>query len=301
MPPDSVAGPTVEQAIALGSEYLRARSGEDARREALRLLSGLLDLSPARLWIERHRAVPPDIEAEYRERLRRRRAGEPLQYIEGDVAFRELSLRVEPSVLIPRPETEQLVGRVLEWARGRDRLHALDIGTGSGAIALSLLREGPFTAALAVDISARALKVAQANAREAGLEDRVEFRAGSFFEPVGAEERFDVIVSNPPYVARREAESLPEEVRDHEPPDALFAGPTGLEAIERIVEEAPNHLRPGGLLALEIAPGRAGATVTRLESRGAYRSVRTYRDHAGQLRIVSAERADSLNSRKERG
>jgi release factor glutamine methyltransferase len=193
-------------------------------------------------------------------------------------------------VLIPRPETEQLVEEVLNWSCGRERLVGLDLGTGSGAIALSLLSEGPFERAVAVDISPEALKVARYNAVEAGLEGRLDLRQGSLYAALRPDERFQVIVSNPPYIARGAAHSLPEEVRDWEPEAALFAGANGLEVIREIVAGAPAHLEPGGLLALEVAPDVAEPTVALIRSHGVDETPRLLRDLAGRERIAIAER-----------
>src|SRR5690606_21380829 len=153
------------------------------------------------------------------------------------------------------PETEVLVDLVLTWGSGRHGLSVLDIGTGSGAIALALATEGEqvFRRVVATDVSPGALEVAEQNRVAVGA--RVEFRQGPFFEPVPGE-RFDVVVSNPPYVGELERPTLDPEVADWEPPEALFSGPDGLEVIRRLVEEAPRHLSPGGLLALEIGAGQ---------------------------------------------
>lgn len=281
---------TVEEALERGRRTLSARLGAEARREAAFLLAGVLGVAPGQLMLQRQRQLAEHERDEYLNRLARRARGEPLQYIEGRAAFRELFLRVDRSVLIPRPETEQLVEAVLGWCRGKNGLSGLDLGTGSGAIALSLAREGPFERVVGVDISAQALNVARYNADQAGVGEVVELRLGSLFAPLSAGERFQVVVSNPPYVANGEAESLPDEVRDWEPAVALYAGPTGFEVIQQIVDGAPQYLAPGGLLALEVAPGVAGATLERLRARGAYSEPRVIRDLAGQRRIVLAQR-----------
>lgn len=278
-------------AIRWAESRLRDRAGKQARREALQLLAGVLLLTPGQVWLKRtDRILSSEERAEYERRVERRVRGEPIEYIEERASFRELQLRVDRSVLIPRPETELLVGHVLDWAIGRSNLSALDVGTGSGAIGLSLLAEGPFARVLGVDISEGALNVAQANAIEVGLADRLELRIGSFYQPLVPGERFDVIVSNPPYVAEAEETALPQEVRAYEPPEALFAGPTGMEAIERIVEGASEWLRPGGLLALEIAPSLAEATQDRIRAHGRYRELAVHRDYSGHPRIVLSER-----------
>lgn len=287
--PPLVTAMTVAEALELGQRTLRPSSATAAQREALFLLAGTLRTDQGQLLIEKDRLLNERELGEYRERLARRARGEPLQYVERCAAFRQLSLRVDPSVLIPRPETEQLVGRVLEWCRARTALRGMDLGTGSGAIAISLAREGPFDAIVAVDISSPALNLARENAEAAGVAGIVDLRFGPFFDAVRPSERFHVIVSNPPYIASGELDSLPAEVREWEPPEALLAGPTGLEVIERIVDEAPGYLEPCALLALEVAPDLADATLELIASRGAYGKPRVERDLAGLRRIVIAE------------
>jgi release factor glutamine methyltransferase len=280
---------TVRAALEEGLLALSARAGADARREALYLLAGILGLTTGRAGLEREAVLNANQLAEYRSRLVRRARGEPLQYIEGRAAFRQLELRVSPAVLIPRPETEQLVECVLDWARGETGLSAVDLGTGSGAIAISLAVEQPFEMVVGVDISAAALNLARENAFTAGAADRLDLRHGSLFAALSPGERFHVVVSNPPYVALGESQSLPEEVRAWEPELALYAGVTGIEVIEQIVAGAPGYLYDGGLLALEVAPELAAQTVGLLRERGEYREARIVRDLAGRERIVLAE------------
>lgn len=279
---------TVAEAIELGTERLHQRAGVDARREAIFLLSGLLGTTPGQVVLSRDARLSARQVTEYHARLGRRALGEPLQYVEGRASFRSLELQVGPAVLIPRPETEELVGQVLTWCAGREGLVGLDIGTGSGAIAISLAVEGPFERVVAVDISGPALEVARVNAESAGVADRVWLRRGSVYEALHPNERFDVVVSNPPYVAEAELDALPEDVRDWEPAVALYAGPTGLEIIVEIVGGARKHLKPGGLLALEIAPGLAMPAERALVGSGAFGDPRVLRDLAGRERMLLA-------------
>ncbi|UCF21008.1 MAG: peptide chain release factor N(5)-glutamine methyltransferase [Gemmatimonadota bacterium] len=281
---------TVQAALEVGRRTLAARSGDEAGHEALFLLAGVLGLPPGLAALERGRRLDDREAAEYEARLARRARGEPLQYVEGRAAFRELFLKVDRSVLIPRPETELLVDEVLAWSHGKECLTALDLGTGSGAIAISLLAEGPFEHAVGVDISPEALKVARYNADEAGVQERLELRQGSLFSVLSPAERFDVVVSNPPYIASGAADALPAEVRDWEPPLALYAGETGLEVIHAIVVAAPSHLESGGLLALEVSPDVAAATLELMGAQGSYEGTRLLRDLAGRERIALAER-----------
>lgn len=286
------ATPRPLELTRLAAEHLDAKGVEDGRLDAELLLAHVLGVRRLDLYLQFERPLTDEEVAEYREAVRRRARREPLQYITGEAAFRELVLRVDPRVLIPRPETEVLVGEVLDWARpaavaGPGGLLALDIGTGSGAIALSLLREGPFAAVVATDVSAGALDVAAANASALGLAERLDLRSGSVWAPVGDAERFDVIVANPPYVMDSAGATLMPEVRDHEPAGALYGGADGLEVVREIVAGARSHLRPGGLLALEIDPGQA-STVTGLASAAGLTAPRVVVDLAGRERVVLA-------------
>jgi release factor glutamine methyltransferase len=191
---------------------------------------------------------------------------------------------------VPRPETERLVDEVLAWVGGRSGLEVLDVGTGSGAIALSLAGEGSFGRVVATDLSAGALEVAGENRAALGLQGEVELRQGGLFEPV-AGERFDIVVSNPPYVAEKDGATLAAEVRDWEPAEALFAGADGLEVIRALVARVPPHLRPGGLLALEIGCDQGPAVAALIAAEPAFTAVRVRPDLGGRDRFVLAERS----------
>jgi release factor glutamine methyltransferase len=275
-----------------GAALLRERGFPQGRLEAELLLAGVLGLERLQLYLQFDRPVAEAELERYRGFVRRRLKHEPLQYILGETAFRHLRLQVDRRVLIPRPETEVLVGQVLAWGATRGGpLRALDIGTGSGAIALSLVAEGPF-AVLGTDSSPEALEVARANALLTGAGERLELRLGGVWEPVGPEERFDVVVSNPPYIARSEAATLPPEVSQWEPAGALFAGEDGLEVLRQIVAGAPRRLVPGGLLALEIGDRQGAAVTSMIEAGGsAWGAPRLVKDLAGRDRVVLTQTA----------
>lgn len=274
------------------TEYLEGKGLEEARLNAELLLSDALGLKRLDLYLQFDRPLRQEEIALFKERLLRRARREPLQYITGHSDFRELRLQVDRRVLIPRPETELLVGEVLAWAGAREGLAAADIGTGSGAIALSLAREGAFARIVATDLSEGALEVAALNAASTGLEERVELRLGRGYAPL-AGERFDVIVSNPPYVGEGERPTLDAEVCEWEPEVALFSGSDGLEVIRELVGGAPSHLRAGGLLALEIGAAQAAAVTTLIRGDGRYAEPRVARDLAGRERMVFAGLARS--------
>jgi release factor glutamine methyltransferase len=277
--------------ILWSADYLGGRGVASGRLDAEHLLAHIVGTSRLQLYLDFERPLTPDELDGFRPLLKRRAAREPLQYILGRQPFRELELEVTPDVLIPRPETEALVGEVLAWAEARQRpdLTALDVGTGSGAIAFSLAIEGTFASVLATDVAEPALEVARRNRAGCGLDDRVELRQGRLFEPLVPGERFDVVVSNPPYVAESEAATLEPEVAEWEPRLALFAGADGLDVLRGLVSGAGDALRPGGLLALEVGAGQAVAVARLAEEAGRYAGISIRRDYAGKERFVLAE------------
>ena len=217
----------------------------------------------------------------------RRQAGEPLQYVLGSWGFRTLDLLVDRRVLIPRPETEWVVEQALRRLPAHVDATVLDLGTGSGAIALSIAVERPHAQVVATDASAAALAVARANLAGIGRSGtRVELRQGDWWAPV-AGEQFHVVVSNPPYVA--ETDPLPAEVSDWEPRDALVSGPTGLEALTVVVAGAPSHLRPGGLLVCEIGETQ-GDAVRSLATDAGLAEVDVLPDLTGRDRVLVARK-----------
>lgn len=283
---------TVLGMILWSADYLRGKGIGTGRLDAEHLLASVVGVDRLGLYLAFERPLTPAELDGYRPLLKRRAAREPLQYILGRQPFRELDLEVGPSVLIPRPETEVLVDQILEAIRGDDAGGtALDLGTGSGAIALSLAFEGSFASVVATDVDDAALEVARRNRDAAGLGERVELRRGSLFEPLKRSERFDVIASNPPYVGEMDEESLEPEVRDWEPRAALFAGADGLDVLRRIAVGACEHLRPGALLALEVGAGQARIVATWLESDEGYDEVKVMRDYTGRERFVFARGA----------
>lgn len=280
---------TVLRLIRTGATWLEERGVESARLDTEHLLAHALGTNRLQLYLEYDRPLTPDELAAFRPLLRRRGAREPLQYIVGRGAFRELDLRVDPRVLIPRPETEVLVQVALDQVAGRSGLEALDLGTGSGCIGLSLLVEGPFRRVVATDPSADALAVAAANACALGpVGESLELRRGAGFDPLEPGERFDLIISNPPYIALHEADALQPEVREWEPASALFAGAEGHDVLDVIASGAAERLRPGGWLAVEVSPGQTAPFAARLAATGAFRSPTIHRDLSGRPRIVAA-------------
>jgi len=280
---------TILRMILWSAEYLKNKGVETGRLDAEWLLAAALGVDRLQLYLKYDRPLSSEEREAFKPLLRRRAGREPLQYIIGRTGFRELELKTDPRVLIPRPETEVLVQEVLDWASAGAE-SVWDMGTGAGAVALSLAAEGTWTRVVATDVSPEALSVAADNAERYDLGGHVEFREGSLFEPLEEGERFDVIVSNPPYIAEGEKGELQPEVRDWEPPEALFAGADGLDVIRQLVAGAPKHLLSGGLLALECGLGQAEGIAADVQATGAFGAVRIRVDLTGRPRFVTAER-----------
>ncbi len=281
---------SVLELIRWTTGYLAGKGIADPRLDAELLLADTLQLKRLDLYLQFDRPLLPEELAAFKARLLRRARREPLQYIAGTTAFRDLELRVDRRVLIPRPETELLVDVALERTASRTGLRALDVGTGSGAIALSLATEGTaFDLVVATDISADALQVAALNRDAVGAE-RVELRQGEGYEPVRGE-RFDLIVSNPPYIAEEEREALQPEVVGWEPSEALFAAGEGLEVIATLLSGAADHLLPGGSIVMEIGAGQGEAVRALAQQAPGLERVEIRPDLAGRDRFLVAERA----------
>lgn len=278
------ADATLADLIAAGTAALGGASSS-ARLDAELLLANATSLTRTVMRMSPERTVPSDQCAAYCALLERRRNGEPVAYLLGTQDFWTLTLAVTPAVLIPRPETELVVERALVHLPPGSAAPALDLATGSGAIALAIATERPHVAQLATDVSEAALDVARANAARLGL-DRVQFRAGSWYDPVGPQ-RFALITSNPPYVAAGDPHLEPA-VLAHEPGIALFAEAGGFAALEAIVAGAPAHLLPGGWLVLEHGWQQAPRLRNLLELAG-FRHVRSHADLAGHDRVTEGQ------------
>lgn len=259
-----------------------------------------------RTWLYSHpeELVSPATAEKYFALVARRAAGEPTQYITGKQEFWGLEFEVTPAVLIPRPETEHVIEVVVErlGSRGSARqgdtdfkhatLRVADVGTGSGCLAIALSREFPNAEIFATDISSAALSVARRNANRHAVSARVHFLECDLLGALtSSSQPFDVIVSNPPYVGREEADELPREVRDHEPHAALFGGATGVEIYARLVEQAGPLLRPGGILVLELGYNSLEPVRAIFDSQLGWRNVAITLDLAGIARVLAAERA----------
>jgi release factor glutamine methyltransferase len=215
----------------------------------------------------------------------RRIKGEPVTRILGEREFFGLTFKLNEATLVPRPETELLVIRTLALLEGRHHKRILDLGTGTGCIAISVLTESPSATAVAIDVSPEAVLMTEANAETHGVRKRLDARQGSWFDPLQGGEAFDVIVSNPPYIVRDVIETLAPEVRDHDPRAALDGGKDGLDAYRAILKEAPLWLKPDGYVAVEIGADQ-GMAVKALFTKSGLIDVVTEKDLAGLDRVV---------------
>jgi release factor glutamine methyltransferase len=279
---------TEEMAMLLAPAF-----GGEAAREARELLAALHDMPRHWAVIERGSSVSDEARDQALAAAGRRARGAPLQYAAGRAAFRHLTLGVDERVLIPRPETEQLVEIVLDLTRDAAGGTVVDVGTGSGAIALALASEGHFARVIGTDVSLDALAVARANARRCAsvLRAAVEMRAGSLLAPI-VERGLRAVVSNPPYIAYEEAPRLPASVRDWEPAVALFSGADGMDVTARLVRAAAIVLAPAGYLALEVDARRSSVAAELASSDGRYDEVRVLLDLTGRERFVVARRRE---------
>jgi len=247
------------------------RAGIDAPALTADLLTGFaLGWDRVRILSHPEQEIDDAARELVRDLVRRRAGGEPLQYLTGEQEFYGLAFRVTPAVLVPRPETEFLVEQAIALMRRRASagVRFADIGTGSGCIAVSVARHVPGALGWAVDISAAALAVARENARRHGVADRIRFVRSDFLACFPEKPCLDFVLCNPPYVALDDYDSLPPEVKNHEPHEALFGGPTGMDPVRRLVPEAAARLAAGGSLLLEAGAGQAEEIARLMEDEG---------------------------------
>jgi release factor glutamine methyltransferase len=276
---------TIAEAVRAAERVLELAGCETPRGDAQWIAAHALGVSRAALYLDAERPFPAARREAFEALVERRARREPLAYVLGTVVFRGLELEVGPGVLVPRPETEVTAGRAIERARERGRATVVDVGTGSGAIALAVAAEVPSARVFATERSAAARAWALRNLARTGL--RVTLLPGELLDPLhpalgGA---VDVIVSNPPYVPDDAWGSLPPEVREHEPREAVLGGPDGLEVIMRLLEAAPRWLALGGWLVLETGEDQAERLAMLLGVIG-YEDVTVTRDLAGRPRVV---------------
>ncbi|MGP8172922.1 MAG: peptide chain release factor N(5)-glutamine methyltransferase [Terracidiphilus sp.] len=284
---DEQAAMTLQEWLNRGETQLCAGPHPHrARRDAELLLLHILGKNKSWLMAHWEEKFPATETSRFAGLLERRYRGEPIQYITGETEFYGLPFRVTPDVFIPRPETEHLVEKVLELAARFPNPRIVDVGAGSGAIAIALAHHLPHAHITAVDISASALSIARENAKRNGV--AIRFLEGDLLAPV-AEERFEIVVSNPPYVPSADRAALSVEVRDYEPALALFAGDDGLDICRRLIPSAFAALVPGGFLVLEIGDGQSHA-ITGLLSASGFRQIEFLSDLQSIPRVACARR-----------
>ncbi len=279
----------LKQALSSAMDRLEAADVGSPRMNAEMLLMFVLGVNRAYLYAHPERELTAEEEVRYHETLAQRATGMPSQYITGHQEFWGLDFIVSPAVLIPRPETEHLVETVLELARGVAQPKLVDVGTGSGCVALALAHELKDAKIYAVDVSADALEIAGANAARLRLNGRVRFMQSNVLQAVADAHDFDFVVSNPPYVGFGEADKVQKSVRDFEPRVAVFAGEQGLGVIGPLVEQAHRALKLGGWLAMEIGYSMRDAVVNLL-SPTMWEDVRVVPDLQGIPRVIAARK-----------
>jgi release factor glutamine methyltransferase len=285
---------TIKELLRVTADYLQGKGVESPRLSAEVLLAHLLQVDRIRLYLDPEKPLQDDEIAAYRVLVRRRANREPLQHITGVQEFWSADFAVGPDVLIPRPESELLVEQAIEIIgperSGRNsKPFFLDLGTGSGALIISLGREIPEATLCATDISKSALKTALENARRHG--QRIEFVCGDLFSPFKpGVSAFDLIVTNPPYVASAVLDTLMPEI-GFEPKTALDGGPDGMRYIEKIILGAPDFIKPGGSLLVEMDPGQIRAALELINRTGRYESSKAVKDYSRRNRVVVAQRS----------
>lgn len=276
---------TLLEVLQSATAFFTKHKIESPRLNAEHLIAHALKLSRLELYLEFETKLNENELTQLRELMKRRAQGEPLQHLLGTVEFCGQTFLCDKRSLVPRPETEQLVELLVSEIRGeKAEARIVDVGTGSGVIALSLAKQFPKAKVFAVDVSDDALSLAKENAARLGLNDRVQFQKGDLLENLN--ERFDLVVANLPYISMQDRQSLAREVL-HDPEVALFAGEKGDELVRKLIEQAPAHLEPGGRLALEIGIDQAEGLVEFLRLKN-YQDIRAEKDYSRITRFLLA-------------
>lgn len=280
---------TVLRLLTWTTDFLKSHGSESPRLDAEVLLAHARGCERIMLYAAFDQIVDDETRAKFRDLVKRRSTGEPVAYLVGSREFYSLSFKVTPAVLIPRPETEFVVVAVLDVIKNSECWVA-DVGTGSGAIAVTVAKHEPAVKVVAIDISPATLAIAQENATTHGVSERIEFKEGDLLASLPAEPRFAVIASNPPYIGEAEISSLAPSVINHEPRNALIGGPTGTEIIQRVIPQAAERLLPGGWLILEFSPIIANRVAELISADGRFEEATITKDLAGLARVVKARR-----------
>lgn len=285
---------TVGRLLKWTTDYFKQRGCESPRLDAEVLLAHVRGCERIQLYTSFEEETSAELRESFRELVRRRADGTPVAYLVGHREFFSLSFEVTPDVLIPRPETEHLVtellDRVKEVGRDQESLDIVDVGTGSGAIAVCVAKQLDRSHVTAVDISSAAIAVAARNAARHNVANRIEFVESDLFSRLPADRMFDFVVSNPPYITEDEFRGLPTDVRDREPRLALVAGPRGIDVIQRLVDQAAERLSPNGWLLFEISPMIESPVRDLVSARYEFERLQVAKDLAGHARVVQAQR-----------
>ena len=281
---------TVGRLLTWTTDWLAARESDSPRLDAEVLLAHVRGCPRIALYTSFDIPVADAERSRFRELVKRRGEGEPVAYLVGSKEFFSLPFTVNKAVLVPRPETEGLVVRALDLCKAAAAPRIIDVGTGSGAIAVTLAKHLPQAVVVATDISPEALALARDNAARHGVAERVQFVECDLMAAAEAAGPWEVIVSNPPYIREDEFDSLPRDVRLHEPRTALVSGPTGVEVVTRLAAAAAESLAPGGWLLIEIGPVVAAAAEAAVDAQPGLIREATLFDMAGLPRIVQARR-----------
>lgn len=290
MPAEAADRWTVLRLLNWTKDFLTKKGSDSPRLDAEILLASVLKCQRVKLYVQFEEEVSEANRAAFRELVKKRAEGAPVAYLVGTKEFYQVRLHVNPAVLIPRSDSETLVVEALARLKGLEKPRAVDVGTGSGCLALACAEHQKSARFIAIDLSPEALAVARANAERLNLDARVEFRQGDLLEPVLGEEPFDLILSNPPYIASGVIPTLEPTVRDFEPHLALDGGPDGLRVVARLIEQAPPLLKPGGHLLLEIGSDQEAAVRALVEARPELALSPTVRDSANHPRVIHASR-----------
>ncbi len=281
---------SVGRLLTWTADYFAGQGSDSPRLDAEVLLAAAMGCQRIELYTQFAEAPPEGPRTKFRELVRKRASGMPVAYLVGHREFYSLEFKLTPDVLIPRPETEQLVVVALDWLKEHPNAKVADIGTGSGAIAVSVAKHASGAKLTAIDISPKALAVAAGNAERHGVADRIQFIESDLLENLSEPAEFDLILSNPPYVLTNELMTLDASVRDHEPRLALDGGEAGTTIIERMLPQIAARLADGGECLIEIGPSTADRTESLVNETPGLVLQKTLKDLAGHKRIVHAVR-----------